>query len=171
MSEFVSEVLTDGHHLEGFDCGRESLNAWLVGQGLRAQASRTARTYVWTQAGSAAVMAYYSIAPTQVVRADLPSARLAGGYSVIPAYLLARLALDRALHGQGLGGQLLLDALDRIAIAAGHGGGRLVVVDALDDAADAFYRRHDFVAVAGTSRLYLKVTTAEAVLDKARRTP
>jgi GNAT superfamily N-acetyltransferase len=171
VSEFASEVLTDGHRLEEFDCGRESLNAWLIGQGLRAQAARTARTYVWTRAGSVAVVAYYSIAPTQVIRADLPSARLAGGSSVIPGYLLARLALDRALHAQGLGGQLLLDALDRIVIAAGHGGGRLVVVDALDAAAAAFYRRHDFAAVAGTSRLYLKVSTAEAVLDAARRAP
>jgi GNAT superfamily N-acetyltransferase len=137
---------------------------------VRAQTARTARTYVWTRAGSADAVGYYSIAPTQVARADLPSARLAGGYSIIPGYLLARLALDRSMHGHGLGGQVLLDALDRIVTAAGHGGGRLVVVDALDAAGHAFYRRHDFTAVARTSRLYLKVATAEQVLDKTRHT-
>lgn len=35
---------------------------------------------------------------------------LTGGYGVIPAYLLARLALDQRLQGQGLRGELLVDA-------------------------------------------------------------
>lgn len=111
------------------------------------------------------MLAYFSLAPTQVVRAEVP-AKLAGGYSVVPAYLLARLALDNTLHGQGLGAELLLDALARIVDAAKAGGGRLVVVDALDDQAAAFYRHHDFIAVPGTSRLYLKISTAETILAK-----
>jgi predicted N-acetyltransferase YhbS len=42
---------------------------------------------------------------------------------VIPVYLLARLALDRSLHGQGLGAELLLDVLTRVVDAAGIGRG------------------------------------------------
>jgi hypothetical protein len=44
------------------------------------------------------VLAYYSIAPTQVARTEITRS-LAGCYSVIPGYLLARLALDERLHG------------------------------------------------------------------------
>jgi hypothetical protein len=40
-------------------------------------------------------------------------------------------------------------------------------VDAIDDQEAAFYRRHDFVPVSGSHRLYLKVATAETVLAKA----
>ena len=55
----------------------------------------------------------------------------------------------------------------RIIDAATVGGGRLIVVDAIDDQAAAFYRRHGFVSVGDSPRLYLKVATAEAVLAKA----
>jgi hypothetical protein len=64
-----------------------------------------------------------------------------------------------------LGTEPLVDALERIVDAAHVGGGRLIVVDAIDDEARAFYRRHDFVPVAATMRLYLKVATAQAALD------
>lgn len=167
MSEFESQVLGEDHRVEGFDCGKEPLNAWLLSQARRAHAAGTARTFVWTASGDHQVVAYFSIAPTQVTRADLPSSKLAGGYSVIPGYLLARLALTQALHGQGLGQQLLLDALTRIVEAADRGGGRLIVVDAIDEPAHVFYRRHNFVPVTGTQRLYLKIATARLALDKS----
>jgi GNAT superfamily N-acetyltransferase len=143
-----------------------SLNQWLTSQARRAQAADTARTYVWAnQEGD--VVAYYPIAPTQLFRAE-PSSGLAGGYTVVPAYLLARLALDRSLHGQGYGADLLVDALTTIIHAADTGAGRLIVVDAIDDRAAAFYRCHDFIPVAGTpNRLVMKVTTARKALGIA----
>jgi predicted N-acetyltransferase YhbS len=99
-----------------------------------------------------------------VTKVDVPRS-LTGGYSTIPGYLLARLALDVGLHGQGLGAELLVDALGRIVGAARAGGGRLIVVDAIDDQAKAFYRRHDFIPVDGAMRLYLKVATARTALE------
>jgi GNAT superfamily N-acetyltransferase len=80
-------------------------------------------------------------------------------------YLLARLAVHGGLRGQGYGGQLLVDALDRAARAAETGGGRLVVVDALDDAAAAFYRHHDFTSVKDNPhRLVLKIASIRWLL-------
>ena len=176
MSEYLSQVLGDDHRLDAFTCGKDPLDAWLKSQARRAQGAGTAlgraqgagtaQTYVWTRPGSSAVLAHFSIAPTQVVRSEVPRP-LTGGYSVIPAYLLARLALDHTLQGQGLGGELLLDALARIIDAAKVGGGRLIVVDAIDEQAAAFYRRHDFISIGNSPRLYLKVATAETVLAKA----
>lgn len=163
MSDYVCVALGPDHDVGAFRCGKPPLDEWLGGQALRAQAAGTARTYVWTQAGSPVVLAYYSIAPTQVVRSEVTRS-LAGGYTIIPGYLLARLALDERLHGQWLGSELLVDALERIVEAARAGGGRLIVVDAIDTVAHAFYRRHDFVPIDGSMRLYLKVATAEAAL-------
>ncbi|MGH9126970.1 MAG: hypothetical protein ACRDZ8_19930 [Acidimicrobiales bacterium] len=57
---------------------------------------------------------------------------------------MARLALDRSLHGNRLGSQLLASALMRTAVGARDLGGRYVVVDAIDDAAASFYRHHGF---------------------------
>ena len=57
---------------------------------------------------------------------------------------LARLALDRAEHGQGLGGELLVDALRRCVRGSREFGARAVVVDAIDDDAAAFDRHFGF---------------------------
>jgi hypothetical protein len=164
MTDYLSAPLGPDHEVGAFRCGKQSLDDWLRGQARRAQAADTARTYVWTKPDSPGVLAYYSIAPTQVTKADVPRT-MTGGYSAIPGYLLARLALDAGLHGQGMGAELLVDALSRIVEATRTGGGRLIVVEAIDERAKAFYRRHDFIPVEGTMRLYLKVATARSALQ------
>ena len=119
---------------------------------------------MWSTLDDRAVHAYYSIAPTQIRREDVTRG-LAGGVSLVPAYLIARLALDTSLHGRGLGSVLLADALETILDASASAGGRLVVVDAIDDDAARFYERHDFQRIGNTRRLAMKVTTARQALD------
>src|SRR5258707_250791 len=91
--------------------------------------------------------------------------KFAGGYSVIPTFVLARLALDQSLHGQGYCTDLLLDAVELVQQAAQFGGGRLIVVDALNEQVARFYHRHSFHPVKGSSlRLVMKMSTAQAIL-------
>jgi GNAT superfamily N-acetyltransferase len=61
--------------------------------------------------------------------------------------LRAQLAVDLAYRGQGLGRELLRDALTRIAAASRHIGFRAVATHPIDDDAEAFYRRFGFTAV------------------------
>jgi GNAT superfamily N-acetyltransferase len=138
----------------------------LTDHALSAEQAGVSATTVWTPASDQGVIAYHSIAPTVLRRDELPSPSMAGGYTTVPGYLLGRLAVDRELHGQGLGSQLLIDALERIVSASGQGGGRVIVVDAIDDAAAAFYENHHFKPVAGTNRLVMKVATARAALSR-----
>jgi predicted N-acetyltransferase YhbS len=161
VNHYVSQTLADHHLLDSFTCGVPALDTWLIQHARRADRAGTARTYTWTCPDDPHVVAYFSIAPTQVTRDQVPSRSLAAGYSVIPGYLLARLALDTPLHGQHLGTQLLLDALERIVTAAHTSGGRLIVTDATH----AFYRHHDFIPLPDTNRFYLKISTAQAALN------
>ena len=165
MSNWTSQALGEHHDLTQLDCGRDELDRWLLHDALRAQTAGIAHTTVWTRSDDLVVVAFYAIAPTQFMRTDLPSRSLSAGYSAIPGYLLARLALSQALHGQGLGTQLLLDALERIVAAATTAGGRLIAVDAIDDAAHHFYSHHDFQPIQGSRRLVMKIATARATLD------
>ena len=48
---FESTRLTDDHALEGFDCGKQTLNAWLIAHARRADSSGVAHVYVWTALG------------------------------------------------------------------------------------------------------------------------
>ena len=69
------------------------------------------------------------------------------------------------LHGQGLGASLLLDALGRAADAIEIAGGRLIVVDAIDESARCFYERHGFRrAPSRPARLIRKASDVAATL-------
>ncbi len=166
MSDWTSQQLDEHHDLTQLDCERDELDRWLLDEALRAQSAGIAHTTVWTRPDDPVVVAFYAVAPTQIMRTDLPSRSLSAGYSTVPGYLIARLALSRTLHGKGLGTYLLLDALERIVAAAANAGGRLIAVDALDDAADRFYRHRDFQPIQGSRRLVMKIATAREALAR-----
>ncbi len=154
-----ASALETRHDPGEFDCGTHDLNTWLIEQARRAQIQGTANTYVWADA-DIRVVGYYAVTPHQVRREEVSSGMAGGMSGLIPGWLLARLALDKSLHGQGLGGVLLRDALQRILAAAEIGSGRLIAVDAIDPDAAAFYRHFDFVQVKGNPhRLVIKVST------------
>ena len=168
--EFTTEALTAEHELDTFDSGEEETDLWLRGNAMRAQRQGSARTRVLTPVGERRVVGYYAISPHDTHRADLPRAA-AGGLRVVPGYLLAQLAVDRSVQGQGLGGELLLDALITIVAAAQTVGGRLVVVDAVNDHAAAFYERYGFIRIGGGLRLYQKVSRIQASLRACEAGP
>jgi predicted N-acetyltransferase YhbS len=62
----------------------------------------------------------------------------------IPVAVLARLAVDRAFQGQGLGHALFRDAAQRVVQAAESIGIRGIVVHAISDQAKEFYRAVGF---------------------------
>jgi predicted GNAT family N-acyltransferase len=61
--------------------------------------------------------------------------------------LFDRLAVDDSMKGKGVGQFLLMNALHRILQAAPNIAATAVVVDAKDDAAEAFYRQYGFIAL------------------------
>ncbi|OIQ86024.1 mycothiol acetyltransferase [mine drainage metagenome] len=77
---------------------------------------------------------------------------------------MGRLAVDQAFKGQGLGGALVADALDRAArseIAA-----CALMVDAKDDVAAAFYRHHGFITLPDSPpAMFLPLTIVLASRD------
>lgn len=100
------------------------------------------------------MVGYYALAMGSVRHEVAPSRLRRGQPDPVPVLLLAKLALERQLHGTGLGADLLRDALIRAIAGSRQFGARAVVVDAIDDRAFAFYRHHDFLPFAGEHRLY-----------------
>lgn len=146
--DFLSETLTEGFALGGFNSGLASLDDWLRTSARDSDGRNLTRTWVW-HGGDQEVVGYYTIAPYFIERETLTGKQGRGLPDRIPCYLLARLALDRTLQGRGLGSQLLASALLRIAAGTGDLGGRFVVVDAIDEPAAAFYRHHGFAEIVG----------------------
>lgn len=160
---YVSEALQATHDVSTFDSGKPDLDTWLHQHALATEARRTGRTFVW--ADGRRIVAYYTIAAHLIVREDLPRNIGRGNPVQIPAVLLARLALDKTLHGQGHGSVLLADALQRILLATQIVAARFVVVDALDEAAHGFYEHHGFKAIPDSMRLVQKVSDIAAALE------
>jgi predicted N-acetyltransferase YhbS len=157
-ADFVSEAVGDGHDVASFRCGEDALDEWLKNSARTAETRRTARTFVWSTEGRQ-VVAYYSLA-AYAIAPDTVSRSMAGGArEQIPAILLARLALDQSMHGQGLGAKLLGHALNKAVAASYLAGARFVVVDALNVGAHHFYSHFGFSDTPMPNRLIMKVST------------
>ena len=151
------ELLSEPHDLSQFSSGVEDLDSWLARAALTAQAKGTARTYLLTD-GAGRVRGYFSLCPHLLLRADAPRTLVSGDPDQIPSLLLARLALDSALHGQGLGGLLLAAAEQRAVAACERAGGRLLVVDAIDERAAKFYEHFGYRRLPAVLRLMRKIS-------------
>jgi GNAT superfamily N-acetyltransferase len=163
-TDFISEALGQTHLLRAFDSGEPMLDTWLRNSAAQAAAVRTAKTFVWHR-GDGVVVAYFSLAAHLLTRETLPKKVGRGAPESIPAILLARFALDRRLHGRGLGAELLWDALTRAVAASELAAARVVVVDAVSDAAASSYVRCGFVPIPGNAhRLVQKISDVAAAL-------
>lgn len=137
------DKLGRGHDMSAFDCAQPALNDWLKKFAWANQQADSAKTYVALEGHR--VTGYYALTAGSVHKQESPR-RIAQGLANYPigVVLLARLAVDRAYQGKGLGKSLLFDALSRIAEAADIVGVRAVLVHAIDEAARRFYQHFEF---------------------------
>lgn len=153
--------LSADHDLSAFDCGVAALNDWLKQRAAKNE-SRFSRTYVVCEGDE--VVGYYCIAAGAVERAAAPGKVRRNAPNAIPVSIIGRLAVSRSHAGQGLGADLLADALRRIAVASQSIGIGAVLVQAKDEAARLFYLRcAEFEEYPAESRtLYLPIETVVA---------
>ena len=137
------EPLTSAHVLEGFACGRPSLDQWPTRHALQAAAARSARTYVVVDNEQHRVVGYHALTAAGIER-EAATSRVIKGMPryPIPVVLLARLAVDLTVAGRGIGAWLLRDAMLRTLTAAETIGGRAMLVHAQDEEARRFYLKH-----------------------------
>jgi GNAT superfamily N-acetyltransferase len=94
--------LAPTHDLADFDSGSQPLDRYLQLHALQSQRANIAQTYVALQANQ--VIGYYSLVVGAMVYDDAPE-RLVRGTPrhPVPIILLARLAVDQAWQGRGVG--------------------------------------------------------------------
>lgn len=144
MTLRAPEPLGPEHQIAGFDCGKESLNSWLIRHARQAQAAGSAKTFV--VADQDEVVGYYSLAVGQVSALDAPERIRKGmGAYPIPVILLARLAIAQRYQGRGIANGLLRDAMRRALLVSEQAGVRAILTHPLDENAAAFYRRFGFI--------------------------
>ena len=154
------EKLRPEHSVEGFDCGREALNRYLLRHAWSNQQAGAAQTYLGLVED--AVAGYHTLTVGQVSREEAPERLIKGlARHPVPIMLLARLAVDRRWQGQGIGKALLKDALQRTLQAADIAGIRAFAVHAKDEETKSFYLKFDF-APSPTDPMHLFVLLKDA---------
>ena len=165
--------LAPGFDLGAFDCGEPDYNQWLSEHAGKAVEAGSSMVYLLLERAhpdvDERVVGYYAICPTMVVRDDIPKPVQRGALRQAPAWLLAKLALDKSLRGDSThkwGAQLLREALQTILAGVDDGGGQVIVVDADNAGLVDWYSRHGFKDTGGSDlRLYMKVATARKYLQ------
>jgi GNAT superfamily N-acetyltransferase len=131
--------------MNGFDCGVGSLDIWLVKHARAAAGAGSARTYMVVDSEQDRVVGYHALSLASIEHADATERGRRGmPQDPIPAMLLARLAVDKAVEGRGIGSFLLRDAMGRALSVAEQAGVRLMLVHALNDEARSFYEHFGF---------------------------
>jgi GNAT superfamily N-acetyltransferase len=159
-------ALGASHDLSQFRSGNVLLDEWLH-EHARGATGHGTRTFVAVDDDDR-VVGYFSVVPHLIRREEAPGRIGRGAPREIPAILLAKLALSEELQGRGLGGELLVLALELVLDAAAVAGGKVVVVDAVDSDAASFYEHHDFVPLPNRpDRLTMKLSTVARALGRA----
>jgi GNAT superfamily N-acetyltransferase len=131
------EPLADAHELAEFSCGVPSLDDWLKRRARGNQASGATRTFVVAEGRR--VVAYYAVASGAISLGGALGRFRRNMPDPIPVAVLARLAIDHAWQGRGLGRAMFRDCAGRITHAADSIGIRGIVVHAISEQAKAFY--------------------------------
>ncbi|MBV5303769.1 MAG: GNAT family N-acetyltransferase [Chlorobium sp.] len=143
-TRFSIEKLRSDHAVQGFDCGSEELNRFLVRYALTSQRASSSQTYIGL--ADLSIVGFYTLSAGQVSYEDSPQ-RLTKGlaHHPVPIMLLARLAVSNTWQKRGIGAGLLKDAMRRTIQAADIADIRAFAVHAKDEAAQQFYTHFDFI--------------------------
>lgn len=170
MTAWHEEPVDKRHNREAFDCGEEALNEFLRRHARKSHELGGAKTFLAIDdTDQKTILGFYSLCPVSLEYARIPEIVRRGlARHDVPGFRLARLAVDRRLQGQGIGGQLLLAAGRRCLLAATEVGGVLLLIDAKNERAARWYASYGALPLEDAPlTLVLPLATIKTVLQTA----
>lgn len=166
IAELRVEPISKSHNRKKFSCSNTELNTYLQKYARQNDISNIAKTFVAVD-NKNKVYGYYSLSTSSIEFQELPEKYTKQlPHYPIPAALIARLAIDSNIEGQGLGSRLLIDALQRIFLVSDELAIKVVLVDAIDDQAKNFYLHFGFIEMPGYERkLFLPIETISELFE------
>ena len=135
------EPIARSHDRKAFDCGDPAMNDFVRRFARQSHEQNAAKTFCAIDLiVPARILGFYTVTPSAIAHANVPPALTRGlAHHEVAGFKLARLAVDRGVAEQGLGGQLLAAAALRCLRIAGEVGGTLLIIDAKGERASAWY--------------------------------
>lgn len=166
------EPISKRHNRDTFDCGEAALNEFLKHHARKTHEVGGAKTFLAiSDADKSTILGYYSLSPASVAYARTPELVRRGlARHDVPAFRLARLAVDLKVQGQGLGGQLVLASGKRCLLAAAEVGGVALLIDAKNTNVARWYEGYGAIPLLDAPlSLLLPLKTIETALQAAKR--
>lgn len=163
------EAIDKQHDRLAFDCGNVDLNIYLQNHARQSHEKGGAKTYIAVNTNNQKVLGYYCLSPASVSYKQTPAIIKRGlARHEIPVFRLGRLAVDLAVQGKGLGGQLLLLAGKRCLLVASQMGGVALLIEAKNQQVAAWYSSFGAVPLIDEPlSLLLPLKTIHAALANA----
>ncbi len=164
------EVADDTSH---FDCGNHQLNEFLKKYARQDQRRMLGVTYVAVccQDSPNRVIGYFTLAATSIPRQGLSEQLLKGipKYQGLPAFLLARLAVDKAFQRKQIGELLLSKCFEHCLAISKCIAARYLVADAMLSAV-GWYERYNFRQIQGsgspdTTKMFVDLQVIRLAID------
>jgi GNAT superfamily N-acetyltransferase len=162
------EVLAPHHDRAEFASGVDSLDRYFRTQASQDMRRKANGVFVLVEPEHPnLVLGYYTLCATGLPQGDVPAAarKHIPRYPVVSATLLGRLAVLETRQGQRLGAILLADAVRRAHASAATVGSSMLVVDAINERAAAFYESNGFVRLPDSLRLVLPMHVISSLLE------
>jgi len=172
ITAWHEEPIAKRHDRDAFDCGEPELNEFLQRYARKSHEMGGAKTFLAIgDADKKTIFGYYSLSPASIAYARTPELVRRGlARYEVPAFRLARLAVDLTQQGRGLGGQLLLSAGRRCLLAASQVGGVAMLIDAKNERVATWYQRYGAVPLLDTRlSLLLPLSTIQAAFKTAMK--
>lgn len=151
------EPLRSDLNKKDFSCGKPLLDNYLQKQA--GQDVKRKLCAVFAMTDGTTIVGYYTLSNTSINREIIPEdlrKKMPASYTDLPATLLGRLAVNEKYRGKGLGELLLLDALKRsFEVSQAQIGSMAIIVDPLDEDAEAFYKKYDFISLPDSKKMFL----------------
>lgn len=164
------EPIRKHHDVEAFDCGEPALNEFLRRHARKSHDLGGSKTFLAIDdSDGKTILGFYSLSPATVFYSGT-SENLESGLAgrEIPAFRLARRAVDRPVQGRGLAGQLLLAAGRRCVLASSEVGGEALLIEATSERVAAWYASYGAMPLMDAPlKLVLPLKTLEAALRAA----
>ena len=168
LPDWREEPIAKRHDRASFDCGEPALNDFLRRHARQSHDQGAAKTFLAiSKSDNKTILGFYSLCPASLEYARAPEAVRRGlARHDVPVFRLGRLAVSRAVQGQGLGGQLLLAAGRRCLLAATEVGGVALLIDAKDERAARWYASYGAIPLLDAPlSLLLPLATVQKALE------
>lgn len=168
MMQVQIQPLNSIHNRKDFDCGSAPLNQWFANMAGQQKERSLVQTFVAVDvAVPSEPLGYYSLVAHTVAGSVMPSKKRMP--NLIPVILLSRFAVVQSLQGKGLGKNLLMNALERVAMIAENVGVIALMVDAKDQKVAEFYSKYGFAPCPSNPlQLFLPVGTITQILQNTQ---